>query len=526
MNERDEKRLQEIEVRVREIAEEFGLLTTDILFEIVPAQRVLEGMSYIFPTNFSHWTFGRDFERSRTIYEHTGAGIPYEQVWNFENPRAFLVETNPFALNALILCHVFGHVDFFLGSKFLQHGRSLSDIAEEARQANDRFRRYEEAYGLTELEATQDAGMSIMWQQDPDPFAEDVDEEEVRQRLIAAEKAHQQPTRGVGEFSRKPLTEQDVKITNERLRQLQYKTPPEPMHDILRYIFEHSPKPLMRWQKDVLSVIRHQARHLAPQRRTKILDEGWATYWHVRIMRRLFAEGLITDEEHGIFNLYHSMVLRENLEDTNPYLVGLKIFEYAEDRWDKGQFGKEYERSEDPYKRVDWDTQVGLGRHKIFEMRTLFSDRMAVEQFFTQEFVDANKLYLYQKTKDPKSGDTVWVIRETQAEIIRNALKKAMLLYGQPIIRVESGHHRGKQELYLAHEFTGFELNEAYLKGALENLFFLWGRPVHIETWEIEEEDEHGQPVKLSKAVYSYDGKKHTNDTDDQVIPYTPWIMI
>jgi len=69
-------------------------------------------------------------------------------------------------------------------------------------------------------------------------------------------------------------------------------------------------------------------------------------------------------------------------------------------------------------------------------------------------------------------------------------------------------------------------LNEAYLKGALENLFFLWGRPVHIETWEIEEEDEHGQPVKLSKAVYSYDGKKHTNDTDDQVIPYTPWIMI
>src|SRR3989344_6453104 len=176
MTKKELERLIEIEGRVKEIAEEYGLITTEIDFELTTAQRVLEGMSYMFPVNYSHWSFGRDFEKNRTIYEHTGSGIPYEQVWNFERPKAFLVETNPFALNALILAHVYGHVDFFRGSRYLQQGRSYSNVAEEARNAATIFRLYEERHGK-DVEKIIDAGMSIQWHQNSDPFYEEQSEE-------------------------------------------------------------------------------------------------------------------------------------------------------------------------------------------------------------------------------------------------------------------------------------------------------------------------------------------------------------
>ena len=132
MNKSELDRLISLEKRIKEICQTFGLLTTDIDFEIVPAQKMLEGLAYMFPTNYSHWSFGRDYERFRTIYEHTGQGIPYEQVWNFDHPRALIVESNPFVLKVLVIAHVYGHVDYFLGNCFLQRGRYFTDIAEEA----------------------------------------------------------------------------------------------------------------------------------------------------------------------------------------------------------------------------------------------------------------------------------------------------------------------------------------------------------------------------------------------------------
>src|SRR3989344_2090196 len=169
MNKQELQRLIDLEKAIKKIAEEEGLLTTEINFEIASSQQVMEGMAYNFPINFSHWSFGRDYDRHRTIYEHLGAGLPYEQVWNFEKPRALLVETNPFALQALVIAHVYGHVDFFLANRFSRHGRSFSDVAEEARKSADRFRKYEEKHGVEAVERMIEAAFSIQWHQHPDP---------------------------------------------------------------------------------------------------------------------------------------------------------------------------------------------------------------------------------------------------------------------------------------------------------------------------------------------------------------------
>lgn len=497
MNEQETKRLREFETRIREIAEEEGLQTTDILFEIVPAQRVLEGSAYRFPTNFSHWSFGRDYERNRTIYEHTGSGIPYEQVWNFDSPRAFCVETNPLPLNVLIIAHVYGHVDFFLANRYLQHGRSFGDIAEEARIARDRFRQYADRYGEEEVEKVIDAAMSIQWQDDPDPFAERPDEATLREHLLAFERAKLDIEASRGNALRKPPPQKEIEAIEERLKRLATHTPPIPDYDILRYLIEKSPR-LKPWQKDILQTVRSQARSLAVGARTKILNEGWATYWHRAISKRLFEEGFLTKEEYGVLNEYHRGVVRENPLQLNPYRVGNALFEYIEERWDKGQFGREWEECRDAYRRAHWDTGAMQGRAKIFEIRGSFSDRIAIETHFTDEFIHREHLYIYQEQRDPKTGEGVLVIVEDRPAVIRKFLLDAFTLYGMPLVRVEDGNHKNCGELRLWHEFSGYELDEPYANRTLDAVRFLWGNTVHLDTVKMQ-----GKPPRLMKYTYT-----------------------
>jgi len=475
------ERLIKIEKRIKEIAEESGLLTAEITFEITTAQRVLEGMSYGFPVNFSHWTFGRDFEKYRTIYEHTGTGIPYEQVWNFDKPKAFLVETNPFALNILVIAHVYGHVDFFLANRYLKHGRSFSNIAEEARNASRRFKEYEARYGQQEVERVIDAGMSIQWHQNPDPFFEEQDEEVVRERLMAFERAGLEIFKDVKSKFKKPETKQEIEKMEKKLERLSVKTPPEPTYDILDYIIKKSPKPLKPWMTDVLTVIRNQARSLAPNRKTKGLNEGWATYWHVKIMRRLFEEGLITPEEHGTFNDFHSGVTQENRAGFNWYRIYLALFENIKERWDKGQFGREYEEERNTFKHSRWDTAIGLGNQKIFEVRSFYSDRMAIEEFFTDEFIWEQQLYIWMSLTGA-NGDIVYVIAEDDPETIREILKNQFTYYGVPLVRVENGNHNSQNHLLLKHILNGYELDSKYMKATLEKTHYLWGKKIFLET--------------------------------------------
>ena len=491
MNKQELQRLIDLEKAIKKIAEEEGLLTTEINFEIASSQQVMEGMAYNFPINFSHWSFGRDYDRHRTIYEHLGAGLPYEQVWNFEKPRALLVETNPFALQALVIAHVYGHVDFFLANRFSRHGRSFSDVAEEARKSADRFRKYEEKHGVEAVERMIEAAFSIQWHQHPDPFYKEDNEEGVREYLIDLERAKIE----AANRREKLLKEEEIKAIEKKIQHLMAKNPPEPVYDLLGYIIKHSQKPLQPWAQDVLTVIRHQARSLAPNRRTKILNEGWATYWHIRIIRRLTAEGLLTPEEHGICNYYHSKVTHENKMSLNPYRVGLALFENVEERWNKGWFGSEYENCRDQYQKANWDVKAGLGKKKIFDVRASYSDRMAVEDLFTDDFIREQLLYIYEENKF--DDDIIYTIEEDDPRVIRALLKNALTFYGIKILTVEDGNYDDRGHLYLKHHPNGYDLDQVYRDGTLYNIFHLWGKKVYLETIEDEK-----------SILATYDGSK------------------
>ncbi len=501
MDKKELERLVFLEKRIAEIVQEFGLLTTEIDFEIVSSQRVLEGMAYNFPKNFSHWSFGRDYDRNRTIFEHTGQGIPYEQVWNFERPKALIVESNPFALKVLVIAHVFGHVDYFLRNRFVQHGRSFADIAQEARDAAERFKKYEEKYGADEVEKTIDAGMSIQWQQHTDPFLEEeLDNELARERLIETVRAKLKRNDSMDSEFKEPLTKEEKAEIEKSLRHLSQLSPPRPIYDLLGYIIRYSPS-LKPWQRDVLSVVRNQARALAPMGRTKMADEGWATYWHVQIMRKLFEEKLLTAEEHGVFNDFHSAVTRENKVDFNWYRVGSALFEDIKERWDRGCFGKDYEQCENPTQKAYWNTGTMKGQEKIFQVASFYSDRMIIEEFFTDDFVRKTRLYLYEAEVDKTTGEVTYEIIEKNPEIIRALLKHAFTLYGMMPIRVQNADHNNQQQLYLKHDFDGLELDPQHREGTLRNIFYLWNRKIFLETVE-----------KDAQVIHTFDGHKHKTE--------------
>lgn len=481
------KRLRQFDEKIQEIARQFNLDCFSQEFDVIPAQKMLEILAYRFPVNFSHWSFGRDYEREKTKYEY-GFGIPYEVVLNSNPSRAYLMNTNPFPVQVMVMAHVYAHNDFMKNNFHFKPTRR--DILPSASEAAIRFQKYEKRFGLESVERVIDSGISIELNIDPDLFIREEGEEEQRERLSTPPARPEAPGRYDDLIPRKKPDRPPSSHYNR-------KTPLEPERDVLLYILNHSPKPLREWEKDILSVIRDQSRYFMPQRRTKVMNEGWAVFWHMRIMDRLFKEGLLNEEEHGFYNLYNARVLATNPRMPNPYLVGLKMFENIEDRWNKGRFGREWEDCEDPRKRKEWDLGLGQGREKILELRRRFSDRFFIEEFLTQELVEDLNLYLYEGHQE--HGEIRYVISDRDWRRIKSLWVSHLSTFGIPLIMVEDGDYKGKRELYLKHAFEGIELDQEYREKTLEQIFYLWDRPVHLES-----------VVDGSGVVFSFDRTSHT----------------
>lgn len=483
----DLKRLNEFDERIQETARAFGLDFFPQEFDAIPAQKMLEIMSYHFPVNFSHWSFGRDYEREKTKYEY-GFGIPYEVVLNSNPSRAYLMNTNPFPVQVMVMAHVYGHNDFMKNNLYFKPSRR--DILPAASEAAIRFQKYEKRFGLEEVEKVIDTGRSIELNTDPDFFIKEENENQKRERLSTPAA----PAEAPGPFDDLiPRKRAEVLPPDEINR----KTPPEPERDVLLYIINHSPKPLKEWEKDILSVIRDHSRYFMPQRRTKIMNEGWAAYWHMRIMDHLFKEGLLNEEEHGAYNLYNARVLATSPRTINPYLVGLRIFEDIEERWNKGRFGREWEECEDPAKKEAWDLGLGQGREKIFNVRRTYSDRFFIEHFLTKELVEELDLYLYEGIQGAK--EIKYVISERDWRRVKDILVSHLSTFDIPLIMVEDGDYRGKRELFLRHAYEGIELDQEYREKSMEHIFYLWDRPVRLDTL-----------VDEKKVTFTFDGHTHT----------------
>ncbi len=461
MNKEELLELEESIENITKKAKEFGLDYYDMRFEICPAEIIYTFGAYGMPTRFSHWSFGKNFHKMKTQYDYNLSRI-YELVINSDPCYAFLLDGNTLIQNKMVIAHVFAHCDFFKNNAYFGHtNRSMVDsMAISA----ERIRQYEFEYGREKVENLLNQVLSIQ---------EHIDHNFRTKEQTMAQTTLQKPpeTKYDDIWS---LDKTDSPLENEQKKRF----PPNPEKDLLWFIINNS-KELEPWQKDVVSIIRDEMIYFWPQLETKIMNEGWASLWHARIMREI---DLSVDESIEFAKL-HSGVLQPSKTYLNPYYVGMKIWEDIEKRWDNPS-PEEIER----FGRVG-----GEGKAKIFEVRETDNDISFIRNYLTEQLVEELDLYLYKKVGHQ------WQIVEKNWEKVRDEIVAGMTNGGNPYLVVEDGDYNKNGELYIRHCYEGIELDIKYLEKTIPDVYSLWGRPVHLET-----------TIDGKNVLFSYNGERNS----------------
>jgi stage V sporulation protein R len=470
MEDREIKELERALEQIWEVARKFGLDPYPVRFEIVPATVMYEIGSYALPGRYSHWTFGKAYHRMKTMYDF-GLSKIYEVVINTNPSYGFLLETNSPVQNKLVMAHVLGHVDFFKHNAYFS--RTNRRMVETVSTHAGRMSKYEFRYGRKAVERFLDAVLSVEEHIDPNFFIRREDPRRDAGRKKAAPKAGRYDD--LWNIGQKPdagdAAEEDERPRGDRL----------PEKDLVYYISRNSPS-LKDWQRDVMAMVHEEMEYFVPQMQTKILNEGFASYWHARIMRELD----LSDDEHVEFAELHAGVVSPHKGQLNPYYLGYKILEDIERRWD------------DPTaeEREKFGRAGGGGRAKLFEVRETENDVSLLRNYLTEELCEELDLFVYELVDEEE-----WTVTEKRWERVRDQLVSNMTNFGFPYIVVADGDYDGNRELYLKHQYEGAELDTAYARRVLEHIHTLWGRPVHLETVVDDE------PVRLH-----YNGEEHDED--------------
>ena len=460
--------------QIREQAKSYGLDFFPVIFEMCDYEQMNQIAAYGgFPQRYPHWRFGAEYEGLRKRH-HYGLGRIYEMVINNDPCYAYLQESNQLVDQKLVIAHVYGHADFFKHN--LWFGQTNRKMMDEMANHSTHVRRYIEKHGQDAVERWLDVCLSIEDLIDPHSMFLNRGPMEMRK---------EEPKRG-DESSGKLRSDKDyldrwinppsvLEAEQKKLRddkaKMRHATPARPTRDVLQYLLDHAR--LDDWQADCLSIVREEAYYFAPQGMTKVMNEGWASYWHSTLMTKHFVEAkeIIDYADH------HSGTVHMPPGNFNPYKIGLEMFRDIEDRWNKGKFGKEYDEAENLGQKKRWDKGLGQGREKIFEVRRVYNDVNFIDEFMTPEFIEKHKFYQYGR--DPHTGQLRIVSRDPVR--IKQTMLYQLTNLGRPFIYVVDGNYANRGELYLAHKHNGLDLEIKYAVETLKNVYKVWQRPVHLQ---------------------------------------------
>jgi stage V sporulation protein R len=492
--------LRDIQLRMEELGRSYGLDFFETIFEVLDLEELCMFAAYGgFPVRYPHWRFGAEFDELVKTHMY-GLQRIYEMVINTDPCYAYLLNTNEMVDQKLVIAHVYGHCDFFKNNAWfsLTNRKMLDQMANHAARIN----RYIDRYGFENVEVFIDACLSLEDLIDTHSMhikrASDV--QAIPHAALLRDDdfefiqgANRFPSKGyMDSFINPPeVLAQEARDKREKdeAKEKTRSFPNEPQRDVLLFLLEHAP--LRDWQHDILAIIRDEAYYFAPQGQTKIMNEGWASYWHTFLMTR---HGL-TDSEVIDYADHHSGTVAMTPQRINPYKVGIELFRDIEERWNKGQFGEEWENCDDWKARQKWDKQVGLGRKKIFEVRKIHNDITFIDEFLTPEFCARHKMFSFAYNDDTENYE----IASREFMKIKQQLLNSLTNHGRPFIYVVDANYRNRGELYLQHRFQGIELKQDYAQDSLRNLHKLWARPVHIET-----------VIDDKPSIISFDGSSHS----------------
>ncbi len=434
--------LERWDARIREKVAEFGLDVYDQEFEICDQKAMLGFMAYHgMPAHYPHWSYGKAFEQIKTMYDYGVQGLPYEMVINSDPCLAYLMRDNSLCLQLLTIAHVYGHNDFFKNNFHFRTATDARETLAAFKARADRVRAYIEdpSIGAEEVERFLDAAHALAYNRRRDLAVRKLGPEEQRARILARHRPRPDPFAHLVTPEPEPEAELESRL---------HRLPPEPEEDILLFIRDHNPR-LAEWQKDLLTIVDEEAQYFIPQIETKIMNEGWASFWHHRILHALdLPQGLKLE-----FLVRHNQVVCPHPGSLNPYHIGFVIWRDIEERY---------------------------GREKLFEVREVDRDTSFLRRFLTPELMRELDLFTYK----PR-GDHLVVTKvadEDNWEEVKRELLRQVGMNAFPVIRIHDADYRGRRALYLVHEHDGRDLDLTHAEKTLEYVRTLWGQDVFLET--------------------------------------------
>lgn len=466
--------LLKLEQEVHQYALEYGLDFYPVVFEVCDYDTVcILAAQGGFPNRYPHWRFGMEYDQLAKGNTYGFQKI-YELVINTDPCYAYLLNSNRYVDQKLVMAHVFGHADFFKNNAWFHHtNKRMMDV-----MANHgtKIRRYMNKYGHDKVEMFIDSVLSlenlldvkVLFEHQRSPYevmpVEDqveLETEDKRSQVLQSfmrSKLNPHRALKVERVEEDPLQDLDKKIKGSR--------------DLLKFLMLYAP--LRDWEADIVGILREEAYYFLPQRITKIMNEGWASYWHSKIL----TQKALRSSEIIDFADIHSGVMGMSRQQINPYKIGIELFRDIEYRWNTGKFGKEYNECNSLVDKHRWNRELNLGQKKIFEVRKSHNDITFIDEFFTPDFCERQQLFTYKF--NPRTGRNE--IETRDFETIKGKLLNQLTNFGSPIIEVESANHKNRGELLLRHVFQGVDLDLSYAAETMRNLFSLWKRPVSLVT--------------------------------------------
>ena len=524
INQHAKKIMEECKAHARDA----GLCFDNDTLEYVVTNRDMLELSpkIMIPTLYDYWVHDVEVLKEIGKYKLSPAN-PYETVINSRPAISFYNDNNPDWLNIMIFYHVLGHIDFFQNNKLFertwnddfvgqaladkrliaqlrsQHGRWVDYVLEFSRAINNINGYFHELFAnnLTEEMQTPskvDFYLGVFLQEIAQVPDSDVYKEVSRYNEI---------------FSQNPTIAENIFFADIRLKypefQAKYSKHIQKMDknpkalDLMEFVRDNSPflqKEENHWMKSVMTVVRNTSMYFEPQIRTKIINEGWASYWHDVLFR---ADKRISSHEveYARINAYVTAINRAGL---NPYAIGLRLVQYVEDMANKGKLTYDFQKIQHQDTRNNYDLKTLKGREAMFAMRDSFSDFTLIKSFVTQDFVDEHQLFVLGKRLDRQSQKHQYYVKSRKALDYQNMLVDS--LYHPPHITVDLSKTTDSR-LHLKHHFEGKGLIKEFIGNTMMGLEFLWGGMISLETTDLISKGGKFPPTQ-NKLLYIMRDKK------------------
>jgi stage V sporulation protein R len=470
------------------------IVTNRDLLELTPKLMI--------PTLYDYWVHDVEVLKEKGRYELYPSN-PYETVINTRPAISYYNDNNPDWMNVMIFYHVLAHIDFFQNNLYFRHtwdfdftGQALSDkhMIAQLRSEKGRWVDYVIEFArsidnlvgfhaeLSRLTRAPETPRSRMLDYYFDSFLQTVRRVKTGEYIKEIERYNacqrESPVLGEQAFFAEVLRKYPE---FDALYKKSLDAKPVVRQDVMQFILEHSEflnKEKNRWMKPIVEVVRKTSLFFQPQIRTKIMNEGWASYWHERLFLK---DDRIAGHEVD-FARTHAGVTAMPRVGLNPYALGMRMFHYIADQGDTGRYTQEFRRLTDAWERQHFDRRTCEGHALLFKVRENLNDFLFVTTFIDQDFVNRFRLFVAGRRLNQAKGVWEIYVKSRSAEDYRAMLLDS--LYHPPCIDIDRSK-TGNGALCLVHRFEGKPLVREFIANTMLGIEYLWGKPVQLETSEV-----------------------------------------